>query len=93
LRNGIPYGSKDPSFGIPLLKEGDVLMTTGMDGVFPPGLQVAEVVSVGELEEGDYSYELVAAPIAGNLNEVSLLFVMPPIGFDPGDQPSFSNAR
>ncbi|MBA2729119.1 MAG: rod shape-determining protein MreC [Parachlamydiaceae bacterium] len=89
LRNGIPYGSKDPGKGIPLLKERDILITTGMDGVFPPGLQVAEVVSVGDLEEGDYAYELVASPIAGNLNEVSLLFVMPPIGFDPADQPSF----
>jgi len=88
LRSGIPYGSHESGNGLPLLKERDILITTGMDGVFPSGLQVAEVVSIGTLEEGDYTYELVATPIAGNLNEVSLLFVMPPIGFDPNDQPS-----
>ncbi len=87
LRSGIPYENKGLAKGVQLLKVNDILVTTGMDGVFPPGLHVAEVVSIGELEEGDYAYNLVAWPIAGNLNDLSFVFVMPPQGFDPKDQP------
>ena len=57
----------------------DVLVKTGMDGVFPPGFQVATVTRIELLKEGDYFYELEARPIAGPLEELSLVFVLPPM--------------
>ncbi|MFI0435069.1 MAG: rod shape-determining protein MreC [Parachlamydiaceae bacterium] len=62
-----------------ILKMNDVLVTTGMDGIFPPGFDVAIVTSVGVLKEGDYYYDVEARPVAGPLEELSLLFVLPPI--------------
>lgn len=79
---------QDPSSkAIPLLKVGDLLMTTGMDGVFPEGLKVAEVTKIFPLREGDYYYDLEAKPTAGNLDDLSVVFVIPPLGYDPTDQP------
>lgn len=88
LRSGkpIPNSSKFPA--IPILKVCDLLVTTGMDGVFPPGLLVAEVTKIQPLKEGDYYYELEAKPTAGNLDDLSLVFVIPPIGYDFEDQPA-----
>lgn len=89
LRTGKPLdGSGSEGPGTPLLKVGDILVTTGMDGVFPPDLLVAEITKVHLLKEGDYYYELDALPTAGNLDDLSLVFVLPPIGYDEEDQPS-----
>lgn len=62
---------------IPLIHPRDLLVTTGMDGVFPPNFRVAEVVEVYPLEEGDYSYEIEAKPSAGNLDDLTRVFVLP----------------
>jgi cell shape-determining protein MreC len=62
-----------------ILKAGDLLVTSGLDGVFPAGLRVAIVSSVGSLKEGASSYELEARPSAGNLSELTEVFVLPPI--------------
>lgn len=64
-----------------ILKVDDVLVTTGMDGIFPPGLKVAVVTKIGPLKEGDYYYKLEAKPIANNLEELSLVFVIPPFRY------------
>lgn len=64
---------------LPILKVDDVLVTTGMDGIFPPGLKVAQVSKIYPLKEGDYFYELEAKPIASNLEKLSLVFVIPPL--------------
>ncbi|HSW86824.1 MAG TPA: rod shape-determining protein MreC [Rhabdochlamydiaceae bacterium] len=69
---------------IPILKEGDLLVTTGMDGVFPPGFHVAVVTKIGRLREGGASYELEAKACAGNLEELKHVFVLPPLEFDKG---------
>lgn len=66
---------------VPILKVNDILVTTGMDGIFPPGFQVAIVTEIKPLNEGDYFYELEARPVAGPLEELSLVFVLPPINF------------
>ncbi len=60
-----------------LLLEGDLLVTTGMDGVFPQGLKVASVSKVYPLHEGAYTYEIEALPIAGNLERVQTVFIIP----------------
>lgn len=78
LRNGKPTQQVQED-AIPILKVNDILVTTGMDGIFPPGFQVASVMHVGLLKEGDYFYDLEARPIAGPLEELSLVFVLPPL--------------
>ena len=65
--------------GTPILKVNDLLITTGMDGIFPKGFQVAIVTRIGLLKEGDYFYDLEARPAAGSLEELSLVFVLPPM--------------
>lgn len=70
------------------IHEHDLLMTSGMDGVFPEGLLVAEVTKVYPLKEGDYTYEIEAVPIAENLNSLQTLFVISPVGYDENEQPT-----
>ena len=72
---------------VPILKEGDLLITTGMDGIFPPGLNVAIVTSIDDLEDGGYAYSLKAKPSAGSLHEIQSVFVLPP---SDGGESSFS---
>lgn len=62
----------------PLLLVGDLLVTTGMDGLFPPDLEVAIVTEIKTLREGDYFYEIKATPSAGKMEELGLLFVLIP---------------
>lgn len=65
-----------------ILKEGDLLITTGMDGILPAGLDVAIVSKVHSLKEGSYAYEIEAKPAVSNIDELNVVFVMPPISFD-----------
>lgn len=89
LRTGKPIdGDNEEDMAIPLLKTGDILVTTGLDGVFPRDLFVAEVTKVHPLKEGDYFYDLDALPAAGNLDDVNLVFVIPSLGYDEEDQPN-----
>jgi len=67
---------------IPLLKVDDILITTGMDGIFPPGLPVARIKKIGLLKEGDYFYNLEAKPLVNPLEDFSLVFVLPPLSQD-----------
>lgn len=85
LRTGETIG--DEGEAVSILEEDDLLITTGMDGIFPPGLRVGRVTQVEMLHEGDYYYELQAVPTVRNLNELSLVFVIPSQGFDRDDQP------
>lgn len=63
----------------PLLKEGDLLITSGLDGVFPAGLYVAIVKKIEPLKEGGSHYEIWAEPLAGRLNDLRSVFVLPPL--------------
>lgn len=85
LRTGKPI---DPQYGnqpIALLKINDLLVTTGMDGLFPAGLPVAEIIHIDVLKEGSYSYDFEAKPIVSNIDELTYLFVIPPIGFNTNE--------
>ncbi len=62
-----------------LIKEGDLLVTSGLDGIFPPGLEVAMVRSIACLREGGYFYEIEAKSLVENLDELSSVFVLPPL--------------
>jgi rod shape-determining protein MreC len=78
LRSGEPYDLSRKGELITLLRPGDLLVTTGLDGVFPPGFPVAIVSSVQTLKEGASSYEIEAVSTAGNLDELTHVFVLPP---------------
>lgn len=78
LRSG---ASLDPEVAVdpvPLIMVGDLLVTSGMDGLFPEGLKVAEVTRIHVLREGDYYYDLEALPACKNLEEIKFVFVLPP---------------
>ena len=63
-----------------IIQPGDLLVTSGLDGVFPSGIPVATATKIAELKEGSYSYELEAESIAGPLDDLGTLFVLPPVG-------------
>jgi rod shape-determining protein MreC len=62
---------------VPLLKEGDILLTSGLDGVFPPGLRVGFVSWIAPLKEGGYAYEIEVRPAVCNLNDLQTVFILP----------------
>jgi cell shape-determining protein MreC len=78
------HGGSLLSFGVKanpdeLLKVGDLLVTLGMDGIFPPGFHVATVSKIFPLKEGGFAYDIEAKPTAGNLDELSFVQVLPPL--------------
>ena len=79
LRTGKPV-EKNSSFPeMPLVQVDDLLVTTGMDGVFPPNLNVGRVYKIFPLKEGDYAYDLEAESLLKDLNDLMLVFILPPI--------------
>ena len=79
LRTGKPTNASGSIPTVPLMQKGDLLVTTGFDGVFPPGLHVGIITKVHPLKEGDYTYDLDATPTAGNLYDLSFVYVIPPL--------------
>lgn len=77
LRTGESILKKNDA--IPLLKIGDLLITTGLDGVFPAGFRVGVVKKIGLLREGGTSYEIEATACAGNLDSLKHVFILPPV--------------
>lgn len=65
-----------------ILQVGDMLVTSGLDGVFPPGLKVGIVTKIKPLRAGAFAYELEAAPAAGDLGDLTAICVLPPVGMD-----------
>lgn len=86
LRTGEPVDPLSPLPKMPLIKVHDLLVTTGMDGIFPAGLCVAEVTKVFPLREGGYTYDLEAVPAVGNIDELQVVFIMPPVGYRSEDE-------
>jgi rod shape-determining protein MreC len=63
----------------PLFQKGDALITTGMDGVFPPNLLVAFVSDISPLREGDVSCNLKAKIALDEFSDLRKVTVLPPI--------------
>lgn len=78
LRTGQPFGLHTGP-AKPLLLEGDLLITSGLDGIFPPGIAVAIAKTIFPLQEGSCSYELEAIPTAGDLQDLHTLLILPPL--------------
>ena len=69
---------------LPLLKAGDLLVTTGMDGIFPAGFWVATVSKVDVLREGACAYEIEANAPRRAISTISqCVTVLPPVHFEP----------
>ena len=85
LRTGRPDGSSLDTPSVAIVQAGDLLVTTGLDGIFPADLPVATVSKVYPLKEGDYYYELEAIPVVEDLDSLSLVFVIPPVGYNENE--------
>lgn len=62
-----------------LIRTGDLLVTSGLDGIFPSGLMVASVSKIEPMNQERYYYSIEAKPCAPTMNELQYLFVLPPI--------------
>ncbi|MBM3195049.1 MAG: hypothetical protein FJZ60_04710 [Chlamydiae bacterium] len=62
-----------------LILSGDLLVTTGLDGVFPRGLQVGIVKNIDPLKEGGYAYSIEASPAVHELAYLDHVQILPPI--------------
>ena len=71
-----PMHTKDHD---PIISTGDLLITSGMDGLFPAGLNVAIVRQIYPLKEGSFAYTIEAEPTCKKLNELSYVQVLPPL--------------
>lgn len=79
LRSGLPLSKLIKEEEVSLIDVGDLLVTTGMDGVFPKDLPVAKVTEVKTLKEGSVSIEIRAQLCAGNLNDIENVVVLAPL--------------
>lgn len=82
LRSGKSMAGVNSLESFAILKEGDLLITSGLDGIFPAGLPIAVVKKIENLKEGASAYELKAEAAAGSLNDLSTVFVLPAQNFD-----------
>jgi rod shape-determining protein MreC len=64
---------------VSIIKEGDLLITSGLDGVFPSGLPVGTVSKVYPLKEGSYSYNIEVHPVVQNLNDLQTVMILSPV--------------
>lgn len=63
----------------PIIQMGDLLITTGFDGVFPKGLVTATVVAVEPLNPGDIFYKIRARAAIENIHEIEFVQVLPTV--------------
>ncbi|MBN1915135.1 MAG: rod shape-determining protein MreC [Parachlamydiales bacterium] len=80
LSTGHPFTQNSLST-MPLLIPGDLLVTTGYDAVFPPGLHVGIVTKVDPLQEGEYAYSLEAKPTVASFDSLDVVFILPPLEY------------
>jgi cell shape-determining protein MreC len=72
----------------PLVQVGDLLVTSGMDGLFPEGLKVAYVQAISPLSEGAFAYQLQARPAASDIHDLDYVTILAPQGFDQSQIPT-----
>lgn len=77
---GGPYDLRSGThLSFSLLQPGDLLVTTGLDGVFPANLHVGTVVEIDSLKEGAYAFSLKAIPAVANLDDLDHVQILEPI--------------
>jgi rod shape-determining protein MreC len=60
-----------------LIEEGDLLITSGLDGIFPPGLDVGWVTHLEPLRQGAIGFEAEVRAAAPQLGHLETIFVLP----------------
>ena len=91
---GVAYGDSDGSDMIELrymatnadIQEGDLLTTSGIDGVFPPGLPVARVIKIERRSESIFA-RILCQPIALTQG-VRHVMVISTLGANQPDRPA-----
>jgi rod shape-determining protein MreC len=86
----VAYGDPSPHGGMMELrymsvtedvKEGDLLTTSGVDGVYPPGLPVAKVTQVDRRSDSSFA-RIQCMPVA-QLQGVTYVMVLTPVSLQP----------
>lgn len=96
---GVAFGE---SGGAPLLElrymaansdiqEGDVLSTSGVDGVYPPGVPVAKVIKIERSPDSIFA-RILCKP-TGRAQGVRFVMVLDPVGFDLPKRPEPENDK
>ena len=79
LESGRPIDQLRTHTSTPLIQVSDLLVTTGMDGIFPKDLPVAHVIHVFPLKEGSPSFDIQARLSAGPLDSLLHVTILPPL--------------
>ncbi|MEM7174677.1 MAG: rod shape-determining protein MreC [Chlamydiota bacterium] len=82
LRSGKRIDQSDSALGVSLVEAGDLLVTSGLDGIFPADIPVAIVSRVESLKEGAAWYDLEAYLCAGDLENLKTVTVLPSLQFN-----------
>lgn len=66
--------------GLVTVNPGDVVLTTGQDGIYPPGLKLGEVSEISKPGTATISHEIKVKPAArlNALKEIAVLLYQPP---------------
>lgn len=72
------------------VREGDLLTTSGVDGVYPPGLPVAKVVTVDRRSDSSFA-RVLCQPVA-RLQGVTHVMVLTPVTLQPGEPSAGASA-
>lgn len=78
-RSGPARDLRSASDALPIIQVNDLLVTSGLDGVFPEGLPIARVISIAPLSEGAIAYEIEAQATAPDLPNIKYVSVIAPI--------------
>ena len=64
------------------IQVGDLLITSGIDGVYPPGLHVAHVTEITPVGDGGFA-RVLCEPVARTGHSRHVLVLDPSASFDP----------
>jgi rod shape-determining protein MreC len=66
---------------LPKVKVGDLIVTSGLDGLFPKGLLIGRVISVKPTIEGDSEVKVIAESASNHIDgDISEVKVLSPVG-------------
>jgi rod shape-determining protein MreC len=73
---------------LPLLLRGDLLETSGLDGVFPKGLKIARITQITPLTEGAASYTITAESLLPQFPDFEYICLLPALNSSIPSEPS-----